>query len=326
MKKFLLSTLILIPMSVSAQTTEFKRPKITGIAHIGLYTDDLKNAADLFTDYLGYGEPYYVTGTPSGESNASPDMMFIKINDRQYVEFFKDDESRLVKYRHTAFETDDVEAMRLYLNSKGVVVPDSVKNTGFGFKSFFVKDFNGHDIEFVEYTGDGFIKEMKGKNMPDTRISEIFRHVGWICPDSAKDIAFYGYILGFTEFWRGGEKPDQINWIKMRLPDGTDYVELMLFNHDLDQYELGLYNHMDLDMESVQAAKDILDLRELPEGCRPAENQGTGICGYGLSNVYLKDGTRIELMTKVAVSGTPSPSTYGTPLRYDGDMEHLLCN
>ena len=326
MKKFILTTLILLPMFVSAQTTEFKRPKITGIAHIGLYTDDLQIAADLFTDYLGYGEPYYVTRNSGERRGASqgPNMMFIKINDRQYVEFFKDDQNRLVKYRHTAFETDDVEAMRLYLNSKGVVVPDKVSDTGFGFKAFFCKDFNGHEIEFVEYTGDGFIGEMKGKNMPDTRISEIFRHVGWICPDSAKDIAFYGYILGCTEFWRGGEKPDQINWIKMRLPDSTDYIELMLFDHDLDQEELGLYNHMDIDMDSVQAAKQILDTRKLPKGCRPVQNQSTGVCGYGLSNVFLPDGTRVELMTKIAVGGTPSPSTYGTPLRYDGDMEHLL--
>lgn len=71
-------------------------------------------------------------------------------------------------------------------------------------------------------------------------------------------------------------------------------------------------------------SRGILDGRRLPEGCRPAENQSTGICGYGLSNVYLKDGTRVELMTEKAVGGTPSPSTYGLPLRYDGDMTPLL--
>ena len=71
-------------------------------------------------------------------------------------------------------------------------------------------------------------------------------------------------------------------------------------------------------------SRGILDGRRIPEGCRPAENQSTGICGYGLSNVYLKDGTRVELMTEKAVGGTPSPSTYGLPLRYDGDMTPLL--
>lgn len=298
---------------------EFKRPGITGIAHFSVYTDDLQTAAGLYTEYFGFGKPYYIH-----TNGCEPDMMFIKINDRQYVQFLKDNENRLVKYRNTAFETDDIEAMRLYLKSKGLIVPDSVTNTGFGYKSFVTNDFNGQEIEFVEYTGDGFIGEMNGKNMPDTRISDNFRHVGWACPDSAKDIAFYGYILGFTEFWRGGETPDKINWIKMKLPESSQYIELMLFDHKLDRNELGLLNHMDLDMESVQASKMILDRRNLPDGCIPADNQNTGMCGYGLSNVFLPDGTRCELMTNRAVSGNPSPSTYGQPLRYDGDMSHLL--
>ena len=90
-----------------------------------------------------------------------------------------------------------MEAMRLYLRSRGIVVGDKVIDTGFGFKALFCKDFNGHEVEFLEYTGDGFIGEMK-------------------------------------------------------------------------------------------------------------------------------DGTRVELMTEKAVSGTPSPSTYGLPLHYDGDMTPLL--
>ena len=121
MKKFLLTAIMLLPMiAVNAQQFAPKRPPITGIAHIGLYTDDLKNAEDLFCDYLGFGKPYYI------KRAGRPDMMFIKINDRQYVEFFQDTEKRLVKYRHAAFETTDVEAMRLYLQSVGIKVPDKV--------------------------------------------------------------------------------------------------------------------------------------------------------------------------------------------------------
>lgn len=319
MKKFLLTAIMLLPMiAVNAQQFAPKRPPITGIAHIGLYTDDLKNAEDLFCDYLGFGKPYYI------KRAGRPDMMFIKINDRQYVEFFQDTEKRLVKYRHAAFETTDVEAMRLYLQSVGIKVPDKVNDTGFGFKAFFVQDFNGHEVEFVEYVNDGLLAKEKGKNMPDTRISELFRHIGWISPDSAKDIAFYGYILGCEEYWRGGENINQINWIKMRLPESADYLELMLFDHDLDQKELGLYNHMNLDVDDVVAAKKILDTRKLPKGCPPAEEQSKGICFFGISNCYTMDATRIELMTKIPLGGKMSESTYGTPLRYDGDMAHLL--
>ncbi len=155
-----------------AQTTKPQRPKIQGVAHICLYTEDFDDAASLFTDYLGYGKPYVV------KRSDRPDVMFVKINDRQYVEFIKDDEQRLVKYRHTAFEVDDLEAMRLYLQAMGVVVPDAVKDTGMGFNAFFVTDFNGNDVEFVQYTDTGLLAEHRGKDMPDTRISDTMRHVG----------------------------------------------------------------------------------------------------------------------------------------------------
>lgn len=311
-KTFISLMLLLCPWLVMAQANKPQRPKIQGIAHISLLTDDLQNAASLFTDYLGFGQPYMV------ERPGKPTMMFVKINDRQYVEFVKDDNKQLKKYRHTAFEVDNAEAMRLYLQAMGVVVPDAVRDTGFGFKAFFVKDFNGNDVEFVEYINSGVLAEHKGQDMPITRISDSMRHVGWVCTDSAKDIAFYGYILGFTEFWRGGEDRSKINWIKMRLPDSKDYVELMLVDHELNQQELGLYNHLDLDMEDVAATKKLLDTRPLPEGCKPAEPQSQGVCGYGLSNVYLMDQTRVELMTKIALGGKPSNSTWGVPLRYDG--------
>lgn len=304
--------LLLCPWLVMAQANKPQRPKIQGIAHISLLTDDLQNASDLFTDYLGFGKPYIV------ERPGKPTMMFAKINDRQYVEFIKDDNKSLVKYRHTAFEVDDCEAMRLYLQAMGIVVPEKVNQTDFGFKAFFVTDFNGNQVEFVEYTDTGLLAEHRGQDMPNTRISDSMRHVGWVCKDSAKDIAFYGYILGFTEFWRGGEDLSKINWIKMRLPDSKDYVELMLIDHELDQRELGLYNHLDLDMDDVADTKKLLDTRKIPAGCKPAEPQSQGVCGYGLSNVYLMDQTRIELMTKIALGGKPSNSTYGVPLRYDG--------
>lgn len=306
------AAMLVFCFSAYAQNVKPQRPKITGIAHISLYSEDLDNAAALFKDYLGFGDPYFL------RREGKPTFMFIKVNDRQYIEFVEDKQHRLIKYKHTAFETDDVEGMRLYLRSMGIVVPDQLDDVGTGFKSFFCKDFNGHDVEFVQYTSEGLLAQHKGENMPSTRISDTMRHVGWTCQDSPKDLAFYGYILGFTEFWRGGEDPSKINWIKMRLPDSKDYVELMLIDHDLNQEELGLYNHLDFDMDDVQATKNLLDTRRLPAGCRPAGDQSKGVCGYGLSNVYLPDDTRIELMTKIALGGTPSASTYGVPLRFDG--------
>lgn len=293
--------------------TRPQRPKILGIAHFSAYTDSLQNAASLFTDYFGYAKPYYV------EREGKPTMMFVKINDRQYVEFTEDKEKKLVKYRHTAFEVDDIEAMRLYLQMMGVKVPEEVIDPGFGFKCFFIQDFSGNDVEFVEYTDEGLLAEHKGEDMPETRISDIMRHVGWVCKDLSKELAFYGYILGFQEFWRGGEDATKSQWIKMSLPDSPtcDYIEIMLYDHPLNQEELGCLNHISLDVENVPESKQILDTRSLPEGCMPAEPQKIGACGYGQSNIFTIDKTRIEIMTKVAVGGIPTPTIYAKPVRYE---------
>lgn len=298
---------------IEPNLTRPQRPKILGIAHFSLLTDDLENAASLFTDYFGYAKPYIV------ERPGKPTMMFVKISDRQYVEFTKDDEQKLVKYCHTAFEVDDLEAMRIYLQMMGVKVPAAVSDAGFGFKYFFVTDFSGNEVEFVEYTSNGLLAEHKGEDLPDTRVSDIMRHVGWICKDLSKDLAFYGYILGFEEFWRGGEDYSKSQWIKLRMPDSpyNDYIEIMLYDHELDQVELGCLNHISLDVEDVPAAKALLDTRSLPAGCLPAEPQKIGACGYGQSNIYLKDKTRVEIMTKIAVGGKSTPTVYGVPVRYD---------
>lgn len=290
-----------------------KRPKILGIAHFSAFTDSLENAASLFSDYFGFAQPYYV------KREGKPTMMFVKISDRQYVELTEDTEHRLVKYRHTAFEVDDAEGMRVYLEMMGLKVPAEVADPGFGFKCFFVKDFSGNEVEFVEYTDQGLLAEHKGKDMPDTRVSDIMRHVGWVCKDLSKELAFYGYILGFNEFWRGGELPGKSQWIKMSMPDSpyNDYIEIMLYDHELDQTELGCLNHISLDVEDVPATKELLDTRSIPAGCLPAEPQKVGACGYGQSNIYMIDKTRVEVMTKVAVGGKPTPSVYGVPVRFD---------
>ena len=284
-----------------------------GIAHFGVYTDDLDKAAALFTDYFGYAEPYRI------EREGLPTVMFVKINDRQYVEFVQDDENRLVKYRHTAFEVDDIEAMRVYLQMMGMKVPAEVSDPGWGFKCFFVTDFSGNPVEFVQYTESGLLADNFGKDLPDTRVSDIMRHVGWLCKDFSKDLAFYSFILGFQEFWRGGEDYTKSQWIKLSMPDSPtrQYIEIMLYDRELDQTEIGCQNHISLDVEDVPATKEWLDTRKCPEGCSPAEPQKIGACGYGQSNIYTIDKTRVEVMSAEAVGGKPTPTVYGIPLRYD---------
>lgn len=300
-----------------------ERPKILGIAHFSAYTDDLKSTASLFTGFFGFGEPFY-TRKVDGRfvevaADENPEMMLVKVNDSQYVEFVKDDLKREWKYRHTAFEVEDLEAMRVYLRMMGVKVPDSVLDPGLGFKCFFIQDFSGHDVEFVQYTGDGVVGRHLGEAVPQTQVSGIMRHVGWLCDDFCRDLAFYSFILGFKEFWRGGPDDQTSKWIKLAMPDSerNDYIEIMLYDQKLDQAEMGCQNHISLDVADVPATVELLNSRPRPAGVLEAEPMKVGACGYGQSNIYTVDKTRIEVMTMVPVGGVPTKTIYGIPARYE---------
>ena len=67
-----------------------------------------------------------------------------------------------------------------------------------------------------------------GKFLPDTRISERIIHVGITVEDRAVADAFYRDILGCHDIWHGGMKDDRVDWVDMRVPDGTDWLEYML--------------------------------------------------------------------------------------------------
>src|SRR5712692_8578218 len=100
----------------AAQTPQ--RPRITGVAHIALYVQDVDKARWFYKDFLGFGEPFLLNN-PDG----SLSLTFIKVNDRQYVELFPGLKPEADRLNHISFYTDNAESMRAYLGSKGVKVP-----------------------------------------------------------------------------------------------------------------------------------------------------------------------------------------------------------
>src|ERR1017187_8703284 len=97
------------------------RPKIAGIAHVALAVHDIEKSRAYYKDFLGFGEPYKLDN-PDG----SLALTFIKINDRQYLELFPEKTPNTDRLLHISLEVDDAEAMRVYLQSQGVKVPDKV--------------------------------------------------------------------------------------------------------------------------------------------------------------------------------------------------------
>ncbi len=289
---------------------EYERPDITGVAHAAFFTSDYENTCSFFRDFLGYENPMTVY-KDSGKVN----LTTFKINDRQYVEIFPEREEDSPRFYHFAIETDDAEAMRLYLKSKGVKVPDHTPKGKTGNYNYFVEDPNGVTCEIVQYADGGQTVENYGKAMPESRISASMSHVGIQCPDLDKALGFYRDILGFTEIWRGGPDPAKVKWVHLKAPESDQTIELMLYDSEPDKAKKGSMNHICLTVDDVFKAKEILESRPFPEGCRMTD-PAVGINRKRQINYYDCDGTRVEIMEKETIDGIPAESSKGIPMKY----------
>jgi catechol 2,3-dioxygenase-like lactoylglutathione lyase family enzyme len=300
----LLAFASLTPIS-SQSFTSMKRPKITGVAHIALYVKSIDQARAFYKDFLGFAEPYSLK-KPDSEELA---MIFIKINDRQLVEIFPEATLQADRFYHFAIETEDAEAMRKYLGSKGYKVPEKTPTGRTGNFNFTVSDPNGIRCEIVQYTPTGFTEKNIGKDMPGTRISKHMSHVGIMAANLDSAMKFYRDVLGFKETWRGSSNGTVLSWVNLKVPDGDDYVELILFDKEPNSERKGTMNHICLVVDDVAASGKILQSRKLPEGCKQPTEMRTGINRKRQINYYDADGTRIEIMEPKTVDGLPVPSS-----------------
>jgi len=286
-----------------------RRPRITGIAHAAFYVSDMAKARAFYEGFLGYQSPFSIPRKDPKEQ-----LVWIKINDRQTVELFPGSEvsPETDRLYHIAIETDDAEAMRLYLQSKGVAVPPKTAIGKIGNKNYFVKDPNGNTVEIVEYLPEGWTMREQGKFMPDTRISTRMSHVGVMVGQLDASMKFYGEILGFTETWRGGAGKT-LSWVNLKVPDGADYIEFMLYNKAPTRDVMLTKHHICLEVADVAQAGAILQSRTLPAGSKAPDAMKTGVNGKRQINYYDPDGTRVEIMEPGTYDGQPVPPSQAPP-------------
>lgn len=282
------------------------RPKITGISHAAFYVSDLAKAREFYEGFLGYASPYSIP-----LSNPKGDLVWIKINDRQSVELFpgaqlKEGDDRLV---HLAFEVEDAEAMRVYLRAKGVPgVPTATPTGRIGNRNFTIKDPNGNSVEFTQYMPDGWTVRERGNFLPDTRISRRMTHVGVVVGAFEESMKFYGEILGLQEIWRGSAAGSKtLSWVNLRVPDGEDYVEFMLYEKYPTPVQLRTLHHICLEVPDIEAAAATLAQRKYPEGNRAPTPMRAGMNGKRQINYFDGDGTRVEIMEPGTHDGKPRP-------------------
>jgi catechol 2,3-dioxygenase-like lactoylglutathione lyase family enzyme len=302
----------LLPLFAAAAltlgATAPQRPRITGISHAAFYVTDMTKARAFYEGFLGFASPFSIPRKNGG------DLVWIKINDRQTVELFPGSEVSPAADRlfHIAVETDDAEAMRVYLQSQGVAVPDKTAVGKIGNKNYFIKDPNGNTVEIVEYLPDGWTKREAGKFLPDTRVATRMSHVGIMVGQFDASMKFYGEILGFKEIWRGGAGR-MLSWVNLQVPDGQDYIEFMLYNQPPSRATLLTKHHICLEVEDVAKVGEILAGRKLPEGSRPPDAMKTGVNGKRQINYFDPDGTRVEIMEPGTFDGKPVPPSAAPP-------------
>lgn len=293
---------------IATYAEDVRRPRITGLAHVALYVADVDKARVFYKDLLGYGEPFLLNN-PDGKLS----LTFIKINDRQYVELFPEREAGSDRLNHISIETDDAEQMRRYLASKGVQVPEKVGKGRIGNANFNIKDPDGHTVEIVQYLPDGWSVRDKGKAMPEARLSTRMLHAGIIVNALEPAMKFYHDVLGFTEIWRGSREGKFLNWVNMKVPDGDDYVEFMLYDPIPGPTQRGSAHHICLLVPDIEKSAAVLRERIGATGySRPLEIR-TGTNRKRQLNLFDPDGTRTELMEPRTVDGTPAPSSTAPP-------------
>ena len=124
---------------------------------------------------------------------------------------------------------------------------------------------------------------------------------------------FYGTILGFREFWRGSASGKTLSWIDMRVPNGHDYLELMLYRTLPPPDKRGVSNHISLMVPDVRKSVAILKSRPAFQTYGHTIEVKIGVNGQRQANLFDPDGTRIELMEPFTANGKPVPPSTAPP-------------
>ena len=304
----ILAAVIALALAVQAPIA---RPRILGIAHLAVFVSDLPAARGFYRDLLGFDESFTLA-----KADGSLDVAFIKINDRQWIELINRPAGGEGQLHHVALSTDDASRMREYLASRGVQVPEKTGVGPTGDKSFTITDPDGHSIEIVEYQRDSRTGKDTGAHLTATRIAERALHVGILVGELARATEFYTGTLGFEEFWRGSAaKSTTLSWVNMKVPDGTDYLEFMLYDQKPPPDRRGTAHHLCLLVPDAEQAVAALEARAARKAYTRGIEVRTGINRKRQVNLFDPDGTRVELMEPDTVDGKPAPSSPLPPPR-----------
>jgi catechol 2,3-dioxygenase-like lactoylglutathione lyase family enzyme len=260
-------------------------PAIIGISHVTFYADDIAKSRQFYEETLGW-QPVPATGT-------QPGLRFYA-NHAQYVELLPPPvRGQMHRLDIVGFATSDAEGMRKFLAGKGIAVPASVTVDSGGSRSFLVHDPEGNPVEFTQ----------QGRAVPPPQpevfarsLSTHIMHAGYEVHNRNLLDHFYKDVLGFHLYWQGGAKQGDVDWVMMQVPNGTDWIEYMLYlPANPTRPQLGSADHIAPGVVSVADLQKKLEQRGWtpPQGKNP---QVLGVDGKLQLDLTDPDGTRIEFM------------------------------
>jgi catechol 2,3-dioxygenase-like lactoylglutathione lyase family enzyme len=285
----LLAALLLFPLTASSQ----QRPHITGIDHVAFFVSDLPKALLFWHDLLGYE----IVGKPNSTKAT------LQVNDHERMEISTETPvTPRNQFDHLCLIVDDIDQMRAYLKAQGI----ASKPAGIALQ---VIDPDGTRIEFIQPRPSATPAKFSSE-----RISDAIYHVGFIVGNTAKSMDFYERIFGFRETWRGTPPAKQdLSWINLQVPDGTDYIELMLYRAPANPDTWGSSNHVALSVPDINAALARIKANPAAKSYTRLMEIRTGINQKRQLNLFDPDGTRVELMEPFTVTGKPTPSSTAPP-------------
>ena len=273
-----------------------ERPRILRIHHVGFQVHDLQAARVFYRRLLGFQE-------------RSPGQ--IRINNHQAVILRQEQQPGTDRLTEVGFETDAAERLQPLLRAKGVPVSDLSRGSD-GAAGFGVTDPDGHKLWFFSPGPTG---EHSDGSSNAAAISTDLRHAGLLIGSLSAANHLYADGLGFQEIWRGSREGNELDWTNVQVPDGSDYIEFMLYRDLPPEDKRGSQHHICLFVKDLDKAVAILTPRAAStKYTRPLEIR-IGTNRKRQLNLFDPDGTRIELMEDHTVDGLPAPASTAPPPR-----------
>jgi catechol 2,3-dioxygenase-like lactoylglutathione lyase family enzyme len=338
MKRRLLA-LISLAMSISVPLWGQRpmRPRLLGISQIVVRAHDLNASRHFYGDLLGFEEAFTVlknqtavvrTGLPADQVSE----LFFKVNNRQYIVVMPESSTAEPRFVRYAVETDDAEAMRVFLKSLGYSVPSAVHKTPIYDLGFDVVDPDGTPIQIVQFTPESLTVQNVGKFLAQKRLSNRILHTGFSIakPETVK---FYQDGFSVREFWRADPsmtapaapgsaartpsratpvRPLLASLSNLKLAESDDYIEWSFVRRTADAPAQATRAGSHIALETQDMAKTIATLEALPafRDYDRKHEAHVGINHKWQGNFFDPDGTRTEFMEPGTADGLPSPMSH----------------